>query len=134
MVTEKYEQELKELYDAFVNLDVAVGVAPSEVFKNGGLKFCIKSKMPEDTIQSIKEADLDYIALQKAVEKTKIKEILKKAGKEYFALSPRWKDDNKKEVIFWLNPMEQDKNNFGWFTVADLKDWANNKGKIPMNV
>lgn len=30
--------------------------------------------------------------------------------------------------------MEQDKNNFGWFTVTDLKDWANNKGKIPMKV
>lgn len=133
LVTERYEKELKELYDAFINLDVAVGVAPSEVFKNGGLKFCIKSKMPQDTIQSIKEADLDYITLQKAVEKTKIKEILKKAGKEYFALSPRWKDGNKKEIIFWLNPYHQDKDNYGWFTVADLKDWANNKGKIPMN-
>lgn len=71
LVTEKYEKELKELYDAFMNLDVAVGVALSEVFKNGGLKFCIKSKMPQDIIQSIKEADMDYIALQKAVKKPK---------------------------------------------------------------
>lgn len=75
LVTDKYEKELKELYDAFMNLDVAVGVAPSEVFKNGGLKFCIKSKMPLETIQDIKEADLDYIALRKAVDKTKIEEI-----------------------------------------------------------
>ena len=29
--------------------------------------------------------------------------------------------------------MEQNKNNFGWFTVKDLKDWAKGRGKIPMN-
>lgn len=132
LVTDKYKDELKELYEAFLNLDVAVGIAPSEVFKNGGLKFCIKSKLPEETIQSIKDADLDYLALQKSAEKTGIKKILEKVGKKYFALSPRWKDNNKKEVIFWLNPYHQDVDNFGWFTVDDLKDWAKGKGKIPM--
>ena len=96
------------------------------------MKFCIKSKLPEKTIQSIKDADLDYLALQKAAEKTGIKKILEKAGKKYLALSPRWKDDNKKEVIFWLNPYHQDVDNFGWFTVDDLNDWAKGKGKIPM--
>lgn len=132
LVTDKYKDELKELYEAFINLDVAVGIAPSEAFKNGGLKFCIKSRLPKETIQSIKDADLDYLALQKAVEETGIKKILENAKCRYYALSPRWKDDGKKEVIFWLNPMEQDKNNFGWFTVEDLKDWAKGKGKIPM--
>ena len=132
LVTDKYKDELEELYEAFVNLDVAVGIAPSEAFKNGGLKFCIKSRLPEETIQAIKDDDLDYIALQKAAEKTGIKKILEKAGKKYFALSPRWKDDNKKEVIFWLNPYHQDIDNFGWFTVEDLKDWAKGKGKIHM--
>ena len=132
LVTDKYKDELEELYEAFVNLDVAVGIAPSEAFKNGGLKFCIKSRLPEETIQAIKDDDLDYIALQKAAEKTGIKKILENAGKKYFALSPRWKDDDKKEVIFWLNPYHQDIDNFGWFTVEDLKDWAKGKGKIPM--
>ena len=61
-----------------------------------------------------------------------LEKILEKAKCRYYALSLRWKDDDKKEVIFWLNPMEQDKNNFGWFTVEDLKDWAKGKGKIPM--
>lgn len=67
-----------------------------------------------------------------SAKKTKIKKILDRAGKKYFALSPRWKDENKKEVIFWLNPYYQDIDNFGWFTVDDLKDWAKGKGKIPM--
>lgn len=131
LVTDKYKDELKDLYEAFINLDVAVDIAPSESFKNGGLKFYIKSRLPEETIQSIKNVDLDYIALQKAAEKTGIKKILEKAGKKYFALSPRWKDDNKKEVIFWLNPYYQNINNCGWFTVDDLKEWIDGKGKIP---
>lgn len=66
--------------------------APSQAFRNGGLIFCIASKLPEETVTSMKEADWDYIALQKAAEKTKIERILEKAGKKYFALSPRWKD------------------------------------------
>lgn len=132
LVTDKYENELKELYNAFLNLDVAIGIAPSEVFKNGGLKFCIKSRLPKETIEKIKADDLDYIALQKAAERTKIKKILEKAGKKYLALSPRWKDENKKEVVFWLNPYYQNIDNYGWFTVDDLKDWAKDKGKIPM--
>ena len=41
--------------------------------------------------------------------------------------------ENKKEVIFWLNPMDQHNNNWGWFTVEDLKKWAKGKGKIPKN-
>lgn len=130
-VTDRYKNELKELYEAFLNLDVAVGVTPPEIFKNSGLKFCIKSRLAEETIQSIRDADLDYIALQEAAEKTNIKKILEKAGKKYFALSPCWKDENKKEVIFWLNPHYQNIDNFGWFTVEDLKDWAKGKGKIP---
>lgn len=132
LVTNKYKNELKELYNAFVNLDVAVGISDSELFKNGGLNFCIKSNLSKEIIQSIKDADLDYLALQNAVKKTGIEDILKKAGCKYFALSPRWADSNKNEVIFWLNPMEQNKNNYGWFTVADLKDWAKGKGKIPI--
>lgn len=130
LTTDKYKKELKELYQAFLNLDVAIGIGPSEVFKNGGLKLCIKSKLPEDMIEKIKEDDLDYISLQEAAEKTNIKELLKNTGKEYYSLSPKWKDENKKEVIFWLNPYKQDIYNSGWYTVEDLKDWANNKGKV----
>lgn len=131
IVTDQYKDELKKMYDAFLNLDIAVGVAPSHAFHNGGLTFCIKSMLPKETIEEIKEDDLDYIKLQKAADKTKIKKTLEKAGKTYYALSPRWKDDDKKEVIFWLNPCEQDRNNYGWYTVQDLKDWSKNKGKIP---
>jgi hypothetical protein len=27
--------------------------------------------------------------------------------------------------------MQQNENNFGWFTLQDLREWAQGKGKIP---
>lgn len=131
LVTDKYKDELNELYTAFLNLDIAIGIAPSKIFRNGGLKFCIKSNLPAETIKSIKDADLDYIALQKAVKKTGIVKILEKAGKKYLALSPEWKDETKKDIIFWLNPYHQDIDNFGWYTIEDLIEWTKGIGKIP---
>jgi hypothetical protein len=80
--------------------------------------------------------------LTKAAEKTGIAARLKKASEKsgitsylrpftYYALSPRWKDETKKEVVFWLNPCSQDRFNFGWFTVKDLDDWIAGTGKVP---
>ncbi len=132
LVNDKYKDEITDLYEAFKNKDVAIGVGHGHVFKNGGLTITIKSRLPEEVINNIKEKDQDYNNLQKASEKTGIHKILEKAGKRYFALSPRWKDDNKKEVIFWLNPYDQDIYNFGWFTIQDLIDWSKDKGKIIM--
>jgi hypothetical protein len=28
--------------------------------------------------------------------------------------------------------MEQGQNNYGWFTIDDLREWADGKGKIPI--
>lgn len=74
----------------------------------------------------------DCTRLKEVVDKTNIYSILENAGKKYFALSVKWKDEKREDIIFWLNPMEQDKYNYGWFTINDLKDWAQNKGKIIM--
>ena len=130
LVNEKNFNELAELYDAFQNKDVVLGISPGAVFKNGGLKFLIKSRMTKEMVDGIMEADVDHKNLQKAVEKTKIHKLLKKVGKDFYALSPKWSDDNKKEVIFWLNPMQQQKYNDGWYTVAELKQWAKDEGPI----
>jgi hypothetical protein len=130
LVSDKFSKEISKLHDAFQRKDIAVGIAPSQVFNNGGLKFTIASKLSKEVVDDIYNNDIDAINLEKASEATGIHEILQKAGKNYYALSPRWKDKSKREVLFWLNPMEQHIHNFGWFTVDDLKEWANNKGKI----
>jgi hypothetical protein len=137
MVKEDYFKELTEIYNAFMNLDIVIGISPSHAFKNGGLIFTIASRLPKETVEEIYNNDLDAIRLKEAAEATGIYELLEKAGKGkykgWMALSPRWKDDEKKEVIFWLNPEHQNIHNFGWFTVEDLKEWAENKGKIMMS-
>jgi hypothetical protein len=124
------------IYNAIKIKDISIGLGSSYVFHNGGLKLVIVSKLPKEVIDQIYEADLDYKNLQEAAEKTGIYKILEKAGKGkykgWMALSPSWKDDNKKEVIFWLNPEQQNIHQYGWYTVDDLKDWAKDRGKIMM--
>jgi hypothetical protein len=33
--------------------------------------------------------------------------------------------------MYFLNPMRQQENNFGWFTVEELEQWMEGKGPIP---
>jgi len=134
LVFEKYKNEIETLYNAFQNKDIVIGIGGGHAFKNGGLKLSIISKLPKEIVDEIYNNDLDAINLKKAAEATGIYEILDKAGKGKFkgwmALSPRWKDDDKKEVIFWLNPEHQNIHQFGWYNVEDLKEWANDTGRV----
>jgi len=137
LVEAKFENEIKQIYEAFKKKDIVIGIGSSHAFMNGGLKFAIVSKLPKEVVENIYNTDLDAINLKIAAEATGIYEILDKAGKGkykgWMALSPRWKDDEKKEVIFWLNPEQQQIHNYGWFTVEELKEWAEDKGVIMMD-
>jgi hypothetical protein len=121
---------ISEFIDAFKKKDIAVWLGGGGAFKNAGLVIAIASRVPEDFSKSTEDADLDQFELTKAAANTGIHDILKKADRRYYALSPRWKDDNKEEVIFWLNPMEQNKYEHGWYGVDELKLWARGEGKI----
>ena len=131
---EKHYNELKELYLALLNKDCAITIYSPKTDNpydtNPGLTLFIVSKMPEDLKEEIKEKDLDKYRLSECAEKTGIAEILKKAGKHYFALSPVWANEEKTEVKFWLNPMEQRMYNSGYFTVDELLEWIEEKGPI----
>lgn len=130
VVSEVYKEEINELYTAFLNKNIAIAIGASSGLKNGGLIFLIISKLSSEYIDNIYKTDKDYLNLQKAAKAIGIYEILKKAKKEWLALIPKWKDDNKKEIIFWLNPKNQTMYKFGWYTVEDLKDWTEDKGEI----
>ena len=100
-----------------------------------GLVVMRKSKIPEEVCKEMLEKDIEYEKLMKAVKKTRIEEILKKAGKSYYALSPDWISEegakkSKYPVWFFLNPEHQNRYHFGWFTVEELKFWAKDKGPI----
>jgi len=116
--------------ESFDNLDILIFLGGRGPFNNGSLNIVIKSRFPEEEAETMLQSDLSYKRLIKAVEKTGIVEKLKKAGKGYHALSPKWKDETEKEIIYWLNPYEQNVNNSGWVTEKDLHDWIKNKGVI----
>jgi hypothetical protein len=131
MVASTDKQAIEDLYQAFQALDVTISVGGGNVFQNGGLHFVIKSRISQEIIDDVYQKDLDNLNLKKAASSTGIYKKLEKAGKGFYALSPRWKDAEKKEIVFWLNPQEQHANNSGWYTISDLEDWIKGVGKIP---
>lgn len=136
------EQDALDLLDAFNRKDVAFLSANTfgNPFARSGLVLAIVSRLPKEIVSSLEQMAKDADALHKAAEKTGIKKRLDEFSKRgsmsfnrqfgYYALSPRWKDDSKKEVVFWLNPYQQDKFNAGWFGVKDLDDWMKGTGPV----
>ncbi len=139
---EKDRKNLEILWDAFQRKDVAFWPNLGVFHTGGGLIFCIVSKVPEKDVKQQLADDLDYKELLKQSEGTGIQKELEAAGKTWLSLSPRWattiKSTGDREiktkfpVIYWLNPREQDIHNYGWWTVEDLKLWAQNKGPVMM--
>ena len=126
---------LQKLYEGFLNLDIAIGRSGNlNPFAGNGLTITLVSAFPQDAAETLAEKDRDYNRLQEADLATGIKEELKKSGKNWFALSPRWasefNSETEYEVMYWLNPREQDIHNFGWYTVEDLKLWAKDAGPV----
>lgn len=123
---------IPELLEAFRARDVLIFQSgPSNPFGGSGLCIVIKSRVPDDWMDEARKQDIKWLDLQEAAEKTGIEKKLKKAGLGWYALIPNWDDQEAGTVKFFLNPHDQQANNFGWFTVADLKSWTKGEGPIP---
>ena len=121
---------LKELYEAILNKDIAVMIGGGHSFQNGGLNLLIISKASQEAKETIAESLQDAAELREAAVATGIFEKVSKTM--YYALSPHWKNAEKTEVHFWLNPTDQKNNNHGWYTVEDLELWLIGEGPIPI--
>ena len=121
---------LSEIATAYENMDLAIGLGGMTVFGGGGLNLVIASRMPQPSLDRLYEMDLSSKNLADAFAATGIEKTLREAGKRYFALSPRWANEEETEIHFWLNPQDQQNVNYGWFTLDNLKAWANNTGPI----
>lgn len=132
-------EKLKMVYEAFKKNDIAIWLGGGHVFKNAGFCVAIYSKLPESVIKGWESYYLDKKMLEKASLETGIEEKLNKSDKEYYALCADWisPEQKKKEpnrtkypVIYYLNPCEQQKYNYGWFSVEELEQWIENSGPI----
>lgn len=133
--------QLKELYKAIQEKDLAIWLGGGGVFQNAGLCLGIVSRVPADQAETMRAADEDRFHLLEATKKIGLAEELTKKGLRWFALSPKWAKEKFQgtaetayEVVYFLNPMEQHQNNSGWFTVEQLREWADGKGPIPKKV
>lgn len=135
-------ERLRELHKEILEKNVAIWVGGmSNPFGRGGLILAIVANVPAEHLETMRAADEDAENLKVASGATGIIGRLQEAGKGYFACSPRWLGDSFKTldgekksahpVIYWLNPMEQNENHFGWFTVEDLDQWIKGEGPIP---
>lgn len=147
--------KLREVHQALVNGKIAIWVGGGGVFQNGGLCLAIIDRVDDQSKKVMYDADKDRLNLKNAAEKTGIRKKIDNYNEQwtkneevesgrrcfeprcgYYALSPKWGSiDGKKTkhpVTFWLNPMRQQENNYGWFTVEELEQWVEGTGPIPM--
>lgn len=126
------QSQLKIIFDAFRDGDGAIFLGGGGLWQNSGLCLVIASRIPKEFIDGWYKADKERYDMDQVVEATGIRQLLKEKGKRYFALSrPTYRKSDGK-LILWLNPMEQGQNNYGWFTIDELREWADGKGKIPI--
>ena len=132
------EKDMRDMHEAIMRKDalIVMGAPTMAAFANSRLCIVIKSRLPKEQADAMREADLDHKRLLKASEKTGIEKRVKDAGLKFFALSPEWVKGNPREtdtrhpVIYWLNPWEQRRNNAGWFTVEELDAWTRGEGPV----
>jgi hypothetical protein len=127
--TDRGKQAVKVVYDALNRLELAVGYGVSDnPFDRGGINLVDIKYLPQDSMDRLRQGDLDWLALQEAVDATGIKARLAKAGRGFYALAPKFVGD---ELKLFLNPQDQKNNNFGWYTVKELDQWIKGDGPIP---
>ncbi len=132
---------IDELMTAIQNHDLAIGIGSVlNPFDRGGLILMIVSRVSQEVKDAIMEDHIAYNKLMQAVADTGIEELLKQHNKRWYALMPHWCDDTfetivetKYNVVFFLNPWERHKYNYGWFTVEELQAWTREEGPVCKN-
>ena len=101
----------------------------------GGLTFYKYDKVNKPAIRdNILRENIKVIIGYYALHCSGIYKALEKSDKRFMALKPKFSMENgKPELIVWLNPYDQEDNEYGWYSLDELFDWADNKGPIIEN-
>ncbi len=125
--------EIDALFDIFSELqkgNAVITFGDQKFLENPGLVIAVADRLPAVVLDDWYNGDKGWHDIRKEVDATGIEAELKIAGKRWFSLRP--KRDEGGGLLFWLNPCEQDKHNYGWFKLEHLREWAQDKGPIPM--
>jgi hypothetical protein len=126
------KDSLNTIYTQFEKKNIIIMMAGNAlpVFDNPGLVIGIADAMSEEILKAWYDHDKEHHRLRKDFDATGIEKLLREKGKQYHALTPHREKDGS--MRFWLNPRQQQDNNYGWFKLEDLQEWAEGNGKIPV--
>jgi len=117
-----------ELYGEFQKKNGVITFVKGMGIENPGLCLLIADRIPQSIRDGWYDADKDRHDLLEEMEKSGIEALLKEKGKRYFGLSPRRQEDGS--VLYSLNPYDQNRNKWGFYTLEELQEWASDRGPI----
>lgn len=145
---------LGELYEAFKANNVTIAVTnlrAKNPFAGSALCLLITDRIPQETLDQMYNADKEYYDREDYEEKIGMKKIIDKFGNKngyqglhyFMACSPKWisydnaeareeqkaKYGTQYDIMYWVNYSDDD-NNFGWFTVEEIREWLTGDKKL----
>lgn len=137
IVLKEHKKELDILEEALRTNNFLIGrFRTKNPFDRSGLTILILDKVPQENLDYWENHDKEEYVYSKEIAEIGIVQKLKEANKKWFALSPGTKKVEKENgtsenvLAFFLNPHEQSKYNYGWFTVEELEQWIDETGPI----
>ena len=134
--------KLREVWEAIVAGDAAIWISGGGPFGGHGLNIMIVSRIPQNFLDQMAEGDREEFEVQEYHKGTGIEKLLKDAGKGWFSLSPKRMPNGlivrgteeflvpPGGIAWWLNPMDQRTNQYGWYNLEQLQAWARNEGPV----
>lgn len=146
---------LEDLYEQFKKNNIAITRVNRSipVFSNASLSLLIIDRLPKEAIDEMYNVDKkhkDLIDYEEKIGLTKLKEDTRpgyKKEKYYMACSAKWIDyenpENLKkfkkktgteyDIQYWVNYSDDD-DNYGWYTVEEIKKWLSTPGLKLKNI
>ena len=132
-VGEEPAARLHEIYEALRAKDLCISLRGFGPFGGSGLCLMIASRISDEVRAQVLANDMDSRRLMEKAKSYGLEDKIKAAGLKFFALIPAWADNERTTVRFWLNPWQQDKHNYGWFTPKEILAWTRGEGPVMMN-
>jgi hypothetical protein len=152
---DKEVEWLKELKTAIEEKRLTIAIANYKIknpFAGSSLCLMITDRIPKEAADAMYYADKEYFDREKYEKKIGMKKIIEKYGNKngyqglhyFLACSPKWIDYNNKrgeleelkkkyntkyDIVYWINYSDDD-NNYGWYSVEEIREWLTGNKKL----